>query len=477
MSKKITIHWFRQDLRLHDNLSLYSASEEGDVIPIFILDNVSTQKYQLGRASKWWLYHSLLSLQKSLGDKLNYFIGNPKEILIKLINKYKVTAVNWNRCYEPWQIKRDENLRKILLERGVEVNTYNSTLLWEPWDILKKDDTPYKVFTPFYKNGCLVEGISPRKSLSIPKNLQLIFQQSSDNSVSILNLLPKNNCGEKLEKYWKIGEKNALDKLKSFIESGIKNYKEGRNFPGENFVSTLSPHIHFGEISPNLIWEKISSLHSDENTNHFLSELGWREFSYYLLYHFPHMPEKNLQKKFDKFSWQNNKSYFEAWKKGKTGYPIVDAGMRQLWETGYIHNRVRMIVGSFLVKNLLLHWHYGAEWFWDCLIDADLASNSFGWQWVAGCGTDAAPYFRIFNPIIQGEKFDTDGKYTKRYLPELENLPNKYLFCPWKAPKSILDEAGVMLGINYPYPIVDLKESRNLALKAYQNITKFSISQ
>lgn len=225
MSKKITIHWFRQDLRLHDNPSLYSASEEGEVIPIFILDNVNNKKYQLGSASKWWLHHSLLSLQKSLGGKLNYYIGDPKEILMKLIDKYKVTAVNWNRCYEPWQIKRDENLRKILLERGIEVNTYNSSLLWEPWDILKSDSTPYKVFTPFYKNGCVIGGISPRKSLSTPKNLQIIFQKSDHKPVSILNLLPKNNWGKKLEKYWKIGEKNALDTLKSFIKSGITNYK------------------------------------------------------------------------------------------------------------------------------------------------------------------------------------------------------------------------------------------------------------
>jgi deoxyribodipyrimidine photo-lyase len=287
--------------------------------------------------------------------------------------------------------------------------------------------------------------------------------------------LPTHNWKNKIIKKWNVGEKAAEQRLEEFISFELNGYKEGRNFPNKKNVSRLSPHLHWGEISPNTIWHKISNLqhleiNNFEDTDTFLSEMGWREFSYYLLFYFPDLPRKNLQKKFDNFSWDNNSLFLKAWKSGLTGYPIIDAGMRELWSTGYMHNRLRMIVGSFLVKNLLLHWHEGEKWFWDCLVDADLASNSAGWQWIAGCGADAAPYFRIFNPITQGLRFDPNGDYTRRYIPEISMLPNKFLFNPWDAPNEVLKESNIKLGETYPKPIVDIKISRAKALSTFAKL-------
>lgn len=273
-----------------------------------------------------------------------------------------------------------------------------------------------------------------------------------------------------MKKCWHIGEKAASKKLSNFLEHGLLGYKEGRNQPASKHVSHLSPHLHFGEISPNQVWQEAQKTRSPRfatDLNHFLSELGWREFSYNLLFHVPNLPWKNFQKKFDSFPWQYNPKALKAWQRGQTGYPLVDAGMRELWQTGYMHNRVRMVAASFLVKNLLMHWHHGESWFWDCLVDADLANNSASWQWVAGSGADAAPYFRIFNPVTQGEKFDPDGIYTRALVPELGRLPSKYLFSPWKATDTVLKQAGVKLGVTYPKPIVDLAFSRERALDAY----------
>ena len=261
-----------------------------------------------------------------------------------------------------------------------------------------------------------------------------------------------------------------MNRLHDFIDHGLANYKSGRDFPALKNVSRLSPHLHFGEISPIQVWYAVKSVQHSEHQASFLSELGWREFSYNLLYHFPTLPKKNLQHKFDHFKWQKNKSLLRSWQRGQTGYPLVDAGMRELWQTGYMHNRVRMVVGSFLVKNLLLHWHHGERWFWNCLVDADLANNSASWQWVAGCGADAAPYFRVFNPSTQGKKFDPTGEYTRKFVPELAALPDKYLYTPWQAPKDVLQKAGIELGNNYPAPVVDLDQSRIRALDVYQNV-------
>jgi len=468
--KEISIIWFRQDLRIKDNPALTDSLKHSIVYPIYILDDVNARDYEMGAASKIWLHNSLNNLNKNLGEKLSIFRGDPIDILLKIVKSNHVKHVFWNRCYEPWRIKRDKKIKKTLEESNVKTHSSNGSLLWEPWEVLKADGTPYKVFTPFYRRGCLGSQ-PPRRPLSSPSLKNISKNRISKSSISELKLLPTAKWYKKIESEWKSGEDIAHKKLNEFLKNGIGNYKEGRNFPSKKHVSELSPYLHHGEISPNYIWYKArennKSGKMDHNLDHFLSELGWREFSYSLLYHFPFLPKDNLQKKFDKFPWDKNSKFLKMWRKGLTGYPIVDAGMRELWQTGYMHNRLRMIVGSFLVKNLLLHWHHGERWFWDCLVDADLASNSAGWQWIAGTGADAAPYFRIFNPVTQGQKFDTDGEYTKKYIPELKNMPNKYLFNPWEAPKEVLDTANVKLGENYPLPIIEIGPSRKKALEAF----------
>ena len=469
MSKGIAIHWFRQDLRITDNPSLETAAEFDAVLPIYILDDENSQEFKMGSASRWWLHNSLQSLNESLDGKLSIYSQNPKIVIQELLEKYEVKAVFWNRCYEPWRIDRDIDIKAYLDDKNIENKSFNSHLLWEPWNISKDDGTPYRVFTPYYKKGCLnaEEPRLPSKNLEI----DTIFYDQDSEQIDTLDLLPRINWYSQIQEVWKPGEDGAQKRLDQFLEEGLLDYKEGRNFPFKENVSRLSPHLHFGEISPNEVWYQAKTKESvsgiQKSLEHFLSELGWREFSYYLLYHFPSLPKQNFQPKFNKFPWIKNESFLESWQKGETGYPIVDAGMRELWQTGYMHNRLRMVVGSFLVKNLLIDWREGEDWFWDCLVDADLASNSAGWQWVAGSGADAAPYFRIFNPVTQGLKFDPEGEYTKKYVPELELLPNKYLFNPWEAPKEILEKAGIELGKDYPEPIVDLKYSRELALEAF----------
>jgi len=471
MSNNTVIHWFRQDLRIEDNPSLYAAAERGNVLPVFILDERNAGEHNLGGASRWWLHYSLLALNKSLNGNLTIYSGDPKKILIDLVEEHNVTAVHWNRCYEPWRIKRDKGIKKSLEVHNIEVNSFNGSLLWEPWEVLKKDGTPYKVFTPFYRKGCL-SAESPR--LPLPKPGKVRWYEDIDNALSVdgLKLLPKIKWDKQLEPHWKIGEQAAVKKLTAFSNKNLANYKQGRDFPALNTVSRLSPHLHFGEISPNQTWYAAKENKDSDDLDHFLSEMGWREFSYSLLYHFPTLPKKSLQTKFDHFPWLKNKKHLQCWQKGETGHPLVDAGMRELWQTGYMHNRVRMVVGSFLVKNLLLHWHHGEKWFWDCLVDADLANNSAGWQWIAGCGADAAPYFRVFNPATQGEKFDPEGEYTRKYVPELKKLPNKYLYKPWEAPEEVLHAAGITLGKDYPEPIVDLKISRVRALDAFKSLKR-----
>jgi len=469
----IAIHWFRQDLRLHDNPALLAASDLGKVLPIYILDDTNSGTYAMGSASQQWLYHSLQALNTSLSGKLIVQKGDPEVILLQLAATYGVQAIFWNRCYEPWQINRDQRIKKTLEAHNIQVKSYNSLLLWEPWNVLKQDGHPYKVFTPYYKTGCL-HTIPPREPLPNPTTLSLVDHLRNFDVES-----PWFSYGQ-LERHWNIGEQAARNRFDTFIRDGLKGYQEGRNFPSKEHVSRLSPHLHFGEISPHYIWHRLRSIQNVEwqnDINRFCSELGWREFSYYLLYHFPTLPDQNLNVKFNNFPWCQDTEALTAWKQGKTGIPIVDAGMRELVQTGYMHNRIRMIVGSFLVKNLGLHWTHGANWFWECLVDADLANNSASWQWVSGCGVDAAPYFRIFNPVTQGHRFDPEGVYTKYFVPELQKLPTKYLFSPWEAPNNILREADIKLGETYPNSIVDLKESRDRALKAFSSLHKASDKQ
>ena len=430
------IYWFRQDLRLSDNPALTEASKRGLILPIYILDNSlldtklsdSSRFYSkpMGAASRVWLYHSLKSLDLSLDQKLSFYQGKPLKILKYLIKAHSIKGIYWNRCYD--QVQQDSEIKKEF--SGLVFESSSVSLLWEPETINKKDGMPYKVFTPFYKKGCL-KATAPRKPLKKPKSLQLYEDSSNKTSLEDLKLLPSSiNWNKKIESHWEIGERGAHKRFYQFLKKGLSSYKEGRNVPSIGSVSRLSPHLHFGEISPHQIWDKVPNKDSDPNSIHFCSELGWREFSYNQLYHNKDLSYKNLNSKFDRFPWKKKESYLKAWQKGQTGIPMVDAGMRELWETGYMHNRVRMITGSFLVKNLLLDWRQGEKWFWNCLVDADLANNSASWQWVAGCGYDAAPYFRIFNPVSQAQKFDPEGAYIRQFLPELKNLTPPYLFSP-----------------------------------------------
>ncbi len=465
----VSICWFRQDLRLADNPALIAACQKGRVLPIYILDDRQSGAFAMGAASRWWLHHSLHSLSDSLGGRLSVYRGNPKDILDDIVSRHDVKVVCWNRCYEPWRIKRDELIKRHLMSAGIEVDSRNGSLLWEPWQIKKKDATPYKVFTPFYRKGCL-QATAPREPLLAPINANYVSDKDALASVDQLGLLPKVRWDQSLESCWDIGERAASACFQRFLEEGLANYSEGRNLPAQPYVSRLSPYLHFGEISPHQLWYTVRGLSDEESAHDFCRQLGWREFSYSQLYYNPDMPEKNMKTKFDDFPWVENEALLKLWQSGVTGIPMVDAGMRELWQTGYMHNRVRMITASFLVKNLRLHWRHGERWFWNTLIDADLANNSAGWQWVAGCGADAAPYFRIFNPVTQGIKFDSNGDYVRQFVPELASMPNKYLFSPWEAPAAILQEAGIELGVHYPKPIVDLKVSRQAALDALQSL-------
>ncbi|MGB5353835.1 MAG: deoxyribodipyrimidine photo-lyase, partial [Woeseia sp.] len=469
------IVWFRQDLRLADNPALAAAAESGaQILPVYVLDDDNAGEWAMGAASRWWLQQSLESLNDALDNTLYVTRGKADAVIPELVKQFTASAVFWNRCYEPWRIARDTPLKKSLQDDDIEVRTFNGSLLFEPTAVAKQDGTPYKVFTPFWRKGCLEGSAQPRKLVAEPKSLKL--RKIPDRpAIDSLELLPDVQWYASIAKEWTPGEQGAAARLKEFLESGITNYKEGRNRPDQQYVSRLSPHLHFGELSPHQVWAAAQPLQTKsklkKEVDHFFSELGWREFSYYLLFHWPEITRKNLQKKFNRFPWRKDQKALRRWQRGETGYPIVDAGMRELWETGYMHNRVRMIVGSFLVKNLMLHWHHGEDWFWDTLLDADLANNSASWQWIAGSGADAAPYFRVFNPVLQGNKFDPHGDYVRRFIPELAELPDKYLQSPWEAPEEALKSAGIRLGRDYPEPVVDLKASRERALEAFKALS------
>ncbi|GAA5317563.1 MAG: deoxyribodipyrimidine photo-lyase [Candidatus Pelagadaptatus aseana] len=471
MSQEIAICWFRQDLRISDNPALLAAAEHDQLLPIYVLDDDSADEVAMGGASRWWLHHSLQSLNSDLIGTLQFFRGDASVILRELCQRHNVTHVYWNRCYEPWRIDRDREIKTELLEQGIHAESFNASLLQEPWAITKTDGSPYKVFTPYYRRFMVQSHAAPKAT---PRFMPSLLEDSHSCSLSDLELLPSINWAEGFKPHWQPGEKWAHKRWRSFLDERLNNYQQGRDFPAKQSVSGLSPHLHFGEISPRQLLQDLQyvggSDTDNDNREHFIRELAWREFSYYLLYHWPDLPGKNLRPEFDYFPWQHDETLLRQWQRGMTGYPLVDAGMRELWQTGFMHNRVRMITASFLVKNLRQDWRSGAAWFWDCLLDADLASNSASWQWVAGCGTDAAPYFRIFNPVTQSEKFDPGGDYIRQYVPELAALPNRYLHRPWEAPDDLLAQAGITLGKDYPHPMIDLAESRAAALDAFAAI-------
>ena len=472
MTSPLSIMWFRQDLRLSDNLAVLDAAQHPHVLPIYIFDDRSTALFKQGGASKMWLHHSLDALNNTLGGNLNIYQGKAEDVLADLIKHNSIQHVSWNICVEPWLIDQENAVKALCDKNQIRAKAFNSNYLWSPNDVLKDDGTFYKVFTPYKRRSYTVP---PREPVAAAKMTHSIKDPLNKTTLADLDLIPAHaKWPHNIKKVWKIGEDAAQEKLDLFIQEKLSGYKVERDFPAKEQASQLSPHLHFGEISPVQIWQRIKRVGPMtapyQDIDHFLSEVIWREFSTYLLYHAKNLHHDNFNSKFDALPWENNPDFLKAWQQGNTGFPIVDAGMRQLWETGYMHNRVRMVTASFLVKNLNIHWHKGRDWFWDCLVDADLASNNASWQWVAGCGADAAPYYRIFNPVLQGEKFDQDGLYTRKYVPALKNLPTKYLHKPWTAPEHILVAAGVILGETYPHPIVDLAASRNKALAAYKTL-------
>jgi deoxyribodipyrimidine photo-lyase len=461
-----TVVWFRQDLRLTDNLALSAAAACGTIVPVYVWAPEEEGAFPPGAATKWWLHQSLAALQKSLGGALVLRQGRTLDCLRAVVKETGATRVHWNRRYEPAAIERDITIETALRQDGIEVHTFNSALLWEPWQVQKSNGGgPYQVFTAFYRH-CLTLG-TPPKPARAPR-----FKTSRAPSVELssLRLEPTIDWAASIRSTWQPGETGAVAQLKRMLASRVENYGEDRNRPDRVGTSRLSPHLHFGEISPREIWHAIHSRYPKKYADPFLRQLIWREFAYHLLYYFPRTATEPLRSKFTDFPWRNNAKMLRAWQRGRTGYPIVDAGMRELWSTGWMHNRVRMIVASFLVKHLRLHWEEGAYWFSDTLVDADLANNTLGWQWSAGCGADAAPYFRIFNPVLQGEKFDPDGAYVRRWVPELANLPKRWVHQPWNMPEPERRRIGLRLGQTYPKPIVNHATARQEALNAFQSL-------
>lgn len=463
-----TIVWFRQDLRVADNPALAHAAERGPVVPVYIFDE--TDPRTPGGASRWWLHHSLQALENSLGGMI-FFRGDPLQRLLQLAQKSDAEAIYWNRCYEPHAVARDTTIKEALRKGGLEAESFNAGLLFEPWELKTGSGGPYRVYSPFWRAALQHDPGTP----VVAAETEYIFPPGIGDQSDDWNLLPsKPDWAADWSEIWAPGEKGAEARLDAFVANGLRGYASGRDRPDLQNVSRLSPHLHFGEISPRQVYARINWTAAERpelagDAKKFLAEIGWREFCYHLLYHFPGLPDENWKREFDEYPWRESKEDLSAWQLGMTGYPLVDAGMRELWRTGTMHNRVRMIAASFLTKHLRLHWKFGEAWFWDTLVDADLANNACGWQWVAGSGADAAPYFRIFNPTTQARKFDPDGHYIRRWCPELAELSNKEIHAPFELPETRLKEAGVVLGETYPWPIVDHGAARKNALQSYEH--------
>lgn len=451
--------WLRRDLRLSDQPALTHACQHHDeVIPVYIWDPEGEGEWPLGAASRWWLHHSLQALNDALetcGSRLLLRRGDSGTELQALASEVGASAVYWNRCYEPAAIARDTAVKQSLREAGIEVQSFNAAQLVEPWHNLKADGSPYVVFTPYWKAmqkqwQCLPPRATP-KAIPAPKSWP------SGVSLEAFELLPTHEWAESLEQHWQPGEAGAQERLREFADEAVADYDDLRNRPDHAGTSRFSPHLHFGEVSPSqVVWalDEAGALPSGKGPLSLVRELAWREFAVYLLYHFPHLPTQALRPAFNEFPWRTPDDYADdlrAWQRGQTGVPMVDAGMRELWQTGWMHNRVRMVVASYLTKHLLIPWQEGARWFWDTLVDANLANNTQGWQWTSGCGADASPYFRIFNPVLQGEKFDPQGDYVRRWCPELAEVAGK--------------------AIHQPAETVDLKAGRERALAAYRQIS------
>jgi deoxyribodipyrimidine photo-lyase len=473
---------FRDDLRLSDNAALAAALERRNpVLCVFIFDEESPEIRPLGGAARWWLHGSLSALAEDvegLGGRLHIVPGQTVPCITALVDATKAIAVFWNRRYGAAEIAVDRELRADLIARGCRAESFNGRLLYEPWQIKPKTSDYFKVFTPFYR-ALLGQGEVPPPLAGPIAMAPAAYPASAPARVRLdeLGLLPRRpDWSGGLRATWQPGEANARQLLNRFLRRAIADYAEKRDQPGLIQTSFLSPHLRFGEISPRQIWHRTQSARAQQRlpgrgVESFLREIVWREFCYHLLFHFPELGTRNFQDRFDGFRWQKpDRERLARWQHGKTGYPIVDAGMRQLLQQGIMHNRIRMVTASFLTKDLLFDWRLGEAWFWDTLCDADLASNTANWQWVAGTGADAAPYFRIFNPIVQGKKFDPDGDYVRQFVPELGKLPAQWIHRPWLAPVSVLQAAAVELGKTYPLPVVDHADARKRALQTFEQI-------
>lgn len=461
--------WFRRDLRLADNPALHAALEAGfDPVPVYIHAPHEEGGWAPGAASNAWRHRSLKALSQDLharGSRLVVRQGDSSAVLQDLIAQSGAQALFWNRKYEPTTQPRDATIKKALKEQGFEVRSCNAALLAEPWDVETKSGGPYKVFTPYYRS--VMASLPQRSLLEAPRALPGVSSRLHSDGVDALGLAPRLGWGAGFWDIWQPGEAGAHEALEVFIDGALQGYLEQRDLPDRTGTSRLSPHLHFGEIAPWRVIAKLEQVRTarlDKDIDGFVRQLVWREFAYHLLHHFPQTVKDNLNPRFAHFDWAKAEpATLKAWQRGMTGVPIVDAGMRELWHTGVMHNRVRMIVASYLTKHLRMHWLEGARWFWDTLVDADLANNTLGWQWVAGTGADAAPYFRVFNPVTQAQKFDPQARYITRWVPELETLPVKARFAPWESADLL-----ARLAPTYPrQPIVGLAAGREGALAAY----------
>jgi len=476
--------WLRNDLRLADNPALHQAVHDADtVIPVFLWSPDEEGDWAPGGAHCWWLHESLTSLRDSLrdhGSDLVLRAGGSHTVLQELIEETGAGGVYWNQRHVPALDARDEDLMHHLKSQDLDAKRFAARLLHDPDAIETTTGGPYHVYTPFWRKFNKLLEQTRASTPPLPKpSLEETAPSSwpTSHGLEALKLRPEIRDGvdwaEGLRSFWTPGEDAAHARLDAFLEDRIGNYDTARNRPDKDGTSRLSPYLHHGELSPRQVWDAVHEASPDgidEDAESFLREIVWREFSYHLLHHYPETTTEPLKDKFADFPWVENGDALKRWQNGQTGFPIIDAGMRQLYETGWMHNRVRMIVGSFLTKDLRIHWHHGARWFWDTLVDGDLASNTMGWQWAAGSGADAQPFFRIFNPVSQSERHDPNGDYIRRYLPELADLPTTYLHAPWEAPSGALKAAGVSLGQTYPEPMVDHSAAREEALEAYEQI-------
>lgn len=475
MPDSCALVWLRRDLRVGDNPALHAAARSGrPVICVYVLDDETPGRWNPGRASRWWLHYSLRDLRQTLAKKGGTLIlrrGRADREILLLAREVHAAEIYWNRCYEPSAAACEMKLLAASGKKGVSLHRFDGSLLHRPESLLPRSGAPYKVFSAFWR--ALLQGGEPDSPLPALKSIPAPPDPPTGERLDDWALLPSDTAWARgLRETWAPGEEGAKRRLAGFLDRAAARYDRERDRPDVEGTSFLSPHLHFGEISPRTIWMAARSADLSRDgpsapLEKFLSELGWREFSYYLLHHFPRLPDQSLRPEFRNFPWAADSRLFGAWTRGETGYPLVDAGMRQLRQTGWMHNRVRMNAASLLVKHLLQPWQDGAAWFWDMLVDADLASNSVNWQWIAGCGPDAAPWFRIFNPVLQGERFDPHGNYVRRFLPELAKLPDSHIHRPWEAPPAMRERAGVRLDRDYPRPVVDLRKGRERALAAF----------